>query len=739
MENTQPARFSNRWNNQFVRWIWIILPLLGLAFFLYRNTHESVWVDEAYTMGISSPSISLAEIWHVTARDYNPPLFYYLLWLFRWVFGPSIFVARLFSALSAFGLLLLGAGPFRRACGNKAALIFMALAVLAPAYVAYAQDIRMYSMAAFAVFGMAVYLQLAIRDGRRADWVKAFLFTILALYVHIYAILGAFFVGLYSLLYVVFVQRKRMLACVTVLGLAAAAFLPWVFILYGQFQRASQNFWIPALTRQGMMEAIAFPFGLKFGTPDTAAVVAAILFIASVVGIFLAMRKARTYALSVVCLLAFFSTMGFMFLISSLVRPFIIGRYMLPLTGLLLAAGAYGLAQLRRVFVVHVGVIIMVCEIPLLISVFANRYNGPMTEIVAYMKDNLRPGDVIVHTEEHSMVSFSYYFPNNTNFLFMRPESIIYMDPTIYPNGKIVTDLQGLNAGGHRVWVIRRAYGANYAAYLDVADYYGLSTIPEGQWGSDFGSAKNFSLPLSWSAYFIDASPSLTASTADATSSAPSASPSSDMGPDLQRIFSGVSIQSQDDFSYTGAGPLPQGWTITAPHSMQIMPENQALVHTTDPWTVFYYEKEMVTPQKGIAFSFQYAGASDAFTLGIDAATPSGEKIPPGPDFYSIALKMENSTLSAHAIQQTNPEKAEPFQGGLTLTENTWYDIALGFNNQGKYIIQIWEPDQFDRNLTYICDCHAFPTTYYFVGYMSGKRSLRLDNFTIFDFQDILA
>jgi uncharacterized membrane protein len=329
--NRPPTRFPNKWKSKVINLVWFILPLLGFAFFLYGNTHESVWVDEAYTMGISSRSMSPANLWHYAAKDYHPPLYYFLLWLFRWVFGPSIFVARAFSALTSFGLLLLGAWPFRRACGNRAALIFMALAVVAPAYVAYAQDIRMYSMAAFAVFGMAVYLHLAIRGGHRADWVKAFLFTLLAMYVHIYALLGAFFVGLYSLLYAVFVHRKRTLACVTLLGLSAAAFLPWVFVLYGQFQRASQRFWIPPLTQQGMIEAIIFPFGLKFHSPDSAVVTVAILFVASVVGIFLAMRKEKTRALATVCLLAFFSTIGFVFLISRLVRPFVIGRYMLPL------------------------------------------------------------------------------------------------------------------------------------------------------------------------------------------------------------------------------------------------------------------------------------------------------------------------------------------------------------------------------------------------------------------------
>lgn len=725
----------HQWKGRLMNWIWIILPLLGFVFFLYRNTHESAWVDESWTMGVSSTSF--ASLWGHLTNDYNPPLYYYLLWLFRWIFGPSLFVARTFSALTSFGLLLLGAWPFRRACGNLAALLFMALAVLSPAYVAYAQDVRMYSMAAFAVFGMAVYLYLAIRDGNRADWAKALLFTIFAMYVHIYALVGAFFVGLYCLLYAILVHRKRIFPCIAVLGVSFVAFLPWLFVLFGQIQKASKNYWIPPLDQKIMREAIAYPLGMKFFTPDIASVAVAILLIASVAGIYVAMRKTKTYALAAVCFLAFFSTTEFMFVISWLVRPFVWGRYMLPLTGLLLAAGAFGLAQLRRVFVVHAMAILLICEVPFLIAVYTNRYSGPMTEVVEYMKANLRPGDVIVSTDEHSMVSFSNYFPDNTNILYQRPDSAIYMELTVFPNARIVTNLQEINAGDNRVWVIRLSGGANYAAYADVAKYYGLEPIPENSWGQDYGSAKFISIPNSWWSYFIDPSPPIVPAAEMETSFPPSSSPSGEMLPDLRQIFSGVSIRSQDGFQYIAGGRRPQGWTVSAAHSLQLIPENQVLIHTTEPYTVFFYEGDMITTQKGAAFSFEYLGPSGIFTLGMDAVTPSGGKIPQGPGFFSIAMKMENSNLSAHATRETDPEKAEAFRGGLTLVENTWYDFAIGFDNQGKYIIQIWEPDHSDRHLTYLCHCQGFPTTYDFVGFMEGKRSLRLDNFTIFTFQDI--
>jgi hypothetical protein len=259
----------------------------------------------------------------------------------------------------------------------------------------------------------------------------------------------------------------------------------------------------------------------------------------------------------------------------------------------------------------------------------------------------------------------------------------------------------------------------------------------------DFGSAKSFSLPLSWSSYFVDASPSIDAS-ADATPpddggiSEPSSPPSEEMLEELQRAFSGVSIQSQDDFADVASGLTPHGWTASAPHSLQVNADGQLLVQAGGSWTVFYYDGEMLVPHKGVAFSFRYSGTSETFTLGIDAATASGEKISAGPDFYSIALKLENSTLTAHAQRQTEPEEPQAFQGELTLEEDVWYRAALAFDSEVHYVIQIWRPGDYDTHLTYTCDCGGFPTTYYFVGFLSGERSLRLDDYTVFLFEDIL-
>ena len=98
---------------------------------------------------------------------------------------------------------------------------------------------------------------------------------------------------------------------------------------------------------------------------------------------------------------------------------------------------------------------------------------------------------------------------------------------------------------------------------------------------------------------------------------------------------------------------------------------------------------------------------------------------------------MSDKVLTAHNVQKTVSTKG-PFRGNLKLQENTWYDIALGFDGDKNFIIKLWSPDDPRKQLLYTYKSKEFPTTYYFISWVSAKRSLLIDNFTIFKFDEIL-
>lgn len=141
------------------------LILMAFALRLYRIAVQSWWWDEGYSTYLARHGILTAI--RMTAVDIHPPLYYILLSLWGSLAGYTEFTSRFLSTI--FGLLLL---PLlyrvgRRGVGPAVGLLAAGLAVLAPVYVYYAQETRMYTL--FALEYLAA-LALLGRLMRRPTW-----------------------------------------------------------------------------------------------------------------------------------------------------------------------------------------------------------------------------------------------------------------------------------------------------------------------------------------------------------------------------------------------------------------------------------------------------------------------------------------------------------------------------------------------------------------------------------------
>jgi len=221
----------------------------------------------------------------------------------------------------------------------------------------------------------------------------------------------------------------------------------------------------------------------------------------------------------------------------------------------------------------------------------------------------------------------------------------------------------------------------------------------------------------------------------------PEPSPTTIVLPNMfHQTFSNVTIVYRDGFEYVIGGLAPQGWETDERNAIWVTTENQLKAQPADTgydWsgTVFYFSKEIIVPNSGVYFTFKYIGLLQIFTLGFDAVTKKGERIK-GNDFYSVAMQMDDNFPSAHIIQGTFLGTGY-FKGNLRLQEDTWYDIALGFDDKENYIIKIWNPDYPEKQLTYVRNWKDFPTNYHFISWLGAKRSLLIDDFTVFKFDSI--
>jgi len=222
----------------------------------------------------------------------------------------------------------------------------------------------------------------------------------------------------------------------------------------------------------------------------------------------------------------------------------------------------------------------------------------------------------------------------------------------------------------------------------------------------------------------------------------PNPSPTPVLLPELiDETFSGASIVYRDTTETEADRTLPDGWTCDPNDAARVTEQGQITIQPTDtgPWSyaLCYFSRVPITPNTGVYLAFKYSGTEEAFTFGLDAVDRTGQRIKlEDKAGYSFAMKSD-VYLTAHTSQGSHEDDGY-FDGRLVLQDNTWYDLVMGFDDQGRYIIRIRDTIVPEKEGTHWRDVEEFPTKYYFTSWLSAKRSYLLDDFTIFSFDSIV-
>ncbi len=253
----KPARRSTIWP------LLALLALLLLAFALrvYRLPAQSLWYDEGVSWYLTRMSLPALTVW--TANDIQPPLYYYLLWLWVRLAGTSEYALRFPSVF--FGVLTLPSLwiAARRLLGRRAAWLAILLLALSPLHVYYAQEARMYTLLAFLGL-LSSYLLLRLLNNQSTNLQSPYLWSyvltvVAALYTHYFA----FFLLAAHVLYVLYKWGRQVRsghplkphASTSTSTLALA--LISILLLYLP--------WLPFLLTRYGMDTSYWPGALKLG------------------------------------------------------------------------------------------------------------------------------------------------------------------------------------------------------------------------------------------------------------------------------------------------------------------------------------------------------------------------------------------------------------------------------------------------------------------------------------------
>jgi hypothetical protein len=439
-----------------------LIFLVGTALLAFRISKESFWADEAFTGVLIRHSFS--DIYELCKVEMHSAFYYWGVRLFSLIFGSGEISLRVFSLLGTVSLAALGPTAVKRLFSRDAGLVFAVSVFLAPGLLAYSQEARMYTWAAFFTAAMALYAYLSLREKKKKDLILFSIFLISAMYTHILGMVASFFFNI-IFIGVIFAKKdfsffkKYSIAA----GIAALLFIPRLYYIVEQASRVNDNFWIGPYSTEKLINSIQFLFGLKFwGSPLSLILTAFVLTISISSLVYLIIKRDKNLALLLSLAGGYSATIMFLIAYSILLKPILEPRYTLVIGGWMLLFFACSMYRCHRAVIIIVMLIYCGLAFSINRETYNHRYNGPMREVIEDLEPRIENDHVFVHTDEHTLGTFTYYFPNHKHYFLVNEKSTVFWYLEIFkPYGDYGPNLEELIGNAESIWFVDRIYGFN--------------------------------------------------------------------------------------------------------------------------------------------------------------------------------------------------------------------------------------------------------------------------------------
>jgi mannosyltransferase len=396
--------------------------LVGVSLALRTQAiHARFWIDEGLSVGIASHP--LLDIPGLLREDGSPPLYYLLLSVWTDVFGSGEGDTHAMSV--GFALLMVPTVwlAARTLFGDRAAWIAALLAAINPFLTYYAQETRMYSLAALLSTVVVATFVVAFVQGRRR-WLPAFGIALALLaYTHNWGLfLGIGTLAALGPLWRASADRRALLRDAGIAyGVAGVLYLPWIPILLSQARHTGAP-WAEAPKLQDILNGLSIMLGGP--APGMAFALGAGFGLSTLLAGPRQSQRARA-ALAVAIVAA--TTLAVAWLASQ-ASPAWSNRYFAVLVGPLLLLGAAGLARGGRLGLVVVAILVVFWFNPRT-GVLDSKSNAH--DVAVLVGDRLERGDLVVAAHPEQGPVMHYYLPQDIGLRWanaMGPVS----DPTLF-------------------------------------------------------------------------------------------------------------------------------------------------------------------------------------------------------------------------------------------------------------------------------------------------------------------
>jgi mannosyltransferase len=400
--------------------LWLVL-LAAFGLRIYGLGAQSLWYDEAFSVILARAELPTALL--MLSADFHPPLYYLVLRAGIALFGSSEFAVRFVSLVPSLAMAPLIWALARRLFDRPTGWLAAGLVSLSPLLVWYAGEARMYSQAA--AFGLAsTYALVRAQDKGQARWWVTFAACALgAIYSHYSALYLVAALGMFWLIDQLRLstpgcanRQRAFRPGIWAWGAVAIGVLAIAPHLLGVSQ-ASHGYWpgrldMPSALAEAVRVLIAgdtatppLSFALVFlcGVLSLAAVLDAVAWPSSRRGVWLA------------SLLPLAGTaLAFAVLYQ---RPKFEPRHLMALAPAMWLLVAAGLGALRRMRGRGAKTAVGLAAVALMGGLAALDWgilagNGPRDDwrgAVAFLRQNIRPGEALVLVSGHAFPALEYY------------------------------------------------------------------------------------------------------------------------------------------------------------------------------------------------------------------------------------------------------------------------------------------------------------------------------------------
>jgi len=367
--------------------ILIALIAFGSIFRLYKLEYQSPWADEIFTLINTSTDKSFIEIFQNLKNDVHPPLYYYILHCFNFIFGSTLFTARFVSVLFGIGGLFAIYYLAKELANRKVGLIAVALLVVNYFHLYYSQEARMYSMLFFTTTVSFYYLVKFIKNPTFKTAILHSIFACIMIYSQFFALftlLSQYLILLYFIFKPYKISQLKLLKFSVISGIITAVlYIPSWIIFFTASKR--ESIWIQLPERDVFTQI----FKEFFGFAEVPLMIVFIAILCFFVKLFRRneiqkfsinpVEEKQTFAFFVLFIWIFI-TFFIPLIISFINLPMIISRYfinVLPALLILVALGLYYIKNsLVRLSLISIFILFSLSDI-----VFVKSYYTKITKV----------------------------------------------------------------------------------------------------------------------------------------------------------------------------------------------------------------------------------------------------------------------------------------------------------------------------------------------------------------------